>query len=99
VLTISGRQHSIGWSTLQVEVAVAELSITLRDFGIISWEYRCHAVVDCPFLNIIDKGVQLVVIVLEGGGVISAVPFQRFSNPSGPMIAIEPPRPATGDTQ
>jgi hypothetical protein len=79
---------SVNWPMLQVELAVAELSITLRVFGIIGWKYHCHAVVDRPFLNIIDKGVQLVVIILEDGGVIIAMPFQRFSNPSCPGSAL-----------
>ena len=75
------RALSTRYPQLEIEFAVTEFSITLRYFGVVAWEYCCHTVIGGPFLNLFDKGVQFVVIVLEGGSVVGAVPFQGFSNP------------------
>ncbi len=66
---------------LKIEITVAEFSVTLRHFGVISWKYCCHAVIGCSFLNLFDKGMQFVVIVLEGGHVVGAMQLQGFSDP------------------
>jgi hypothetical protein len=67
---------------LKVKLPVAKLSVTLPNFGVVHWDNRCHAITGSPLLNLIDKGVQLVVIVLEGSGLVGTVPFRCFSNPS-----------------